>query len=342
VEQVPYEIRKSGKKYCVYNKQTNDNKGCSDSKKEAVNHMRALYAAESKLNPSEAKMAAEQVELEEFVAELETELGIELDEDTDTLDTRESDSVDPVEFDAVVAELEAELGIELDADGEDLVATIAHFGYIEDALYHLNILKSMPLSHEALVHVEEAMVALAEYEDAPEEKVTGVALSEPLQISDAPVSTDSMEEFPWEGPIVFEGVMTGDNRLFKKDAIQWEPDTLPWAFRWQKHSDQGHGGAVPVGRVDKIQRFDDGSIHGYGVVIPALSEEASEYLRLLQSGVGGGVSVDGDSAQFDIVDDPKIKAPPKTEFSYMRLRALSAVDVPAFNHARIHLGIWMV
>ena len=45
---MPYKIRKDKARFCVYNSATNDKKGCSDTKEEAVAHMRALYANESK------------------------------------------------------------------------------------------------------------------------------------------------------------------------------------------------------------------------------------------------------------------------------------------------------
>lgn len=45
---MPYEIRKEKNQYCVYNKDTGENKGCSDSHDKAVAHMQAMYAAESK------------------------------------------------------------------------------------------------------------------------------------------------------------------------------------------------------------------------------------------------------------------------------------------------------
>ena len=146
---------------------------------------------------------------------------------------------------------------------------------------------------------------------------------------------ESAEEFAWEGPIVFENRLTGDNRIFKADSIAWDEDTLPWAFRWQKASTQGHAGAVAIGRVDSIERRDDGVIYGRGVIIPALNEEAAEYLRLIEAGVAGGVSVDGDSAQFDVQGD---EGKQRVEFSSMRLRSLTAVDIPAFNEARVRLS----
>lgn len=294
---MPYEVRKANKKFCVFNSDTNENKGCSDTRKKAVDHMKALYAAENGYTNDAA-------------------IWLDLDE-------------------------------------------------LEDAIYHLKLAMGLQtglsegfitftqeMSDEFMTHLEEALAALGEFEG--EEAIEELDEDEVL-VSSGPESLDTevdFEEFPWEGPIVYEGVLTGDNRLFKPGAITWEPDTLPWAFRWQKHAAQGHGGSVPVGRVDDIKRFEDGSIHGYGVVIPALSPDATEYLNLLKTGVGGGVSVDGDSALFEIVDvvteateavgepphqDNCDKPPTRCEFSSMRLRALSAVDVPAFIHAKIHL-----
>lgn len=216
---MPYEVRKDKDKFCVVNKDTNESKGCSDSREQAVSHLKALYAVES-------KMAAEEA------------------------------------------------------------------------------------------------ISLLEDEDEP-------------TFGDSYEFSDAMKEHLWRGPIVFEGIYTGDNRIFKANSITWQEDTLPWPLRWQKHSGQGHAGSVPVGRVDRLERKEDGSIEGFGVVIPELNDEADQYYKLLKSGAGGGVSVDGDSAQFEIQEEEGSQ--PKVEFSSMRLRALSAVDVPAFNGARIHL-----
>lgn len=45
---MPYELRKQGEKYCVFNKETGANKGCSDTEEKGKAHMRALYANEKK------------------------------------------------------------------------------------------------------------------------------------------------------------------------------------------------------------------------------------------------------------------------------------------------------
>jgi len=52
---MPYEIRPSmkGKKkqWCVYNTESGENKGCSDTKEDAVSHMRLLYGVSHGMKP---------------------------------------------------------------------------------------------------------------------------------------------------------------------------------------------------------------------------------------------------------------------------------------------------
>ena len=52
---MPYEIRRSGKKHCVYNKDKNEKKGCHDDYESAVAHMRVLYGVHSGWEPSKKK-----------------------------------------------------------------------------------------------------------------------------------------------------------------------------------------------------------------------------------------------------------------------------------------------
>ena len=52
---MPYEIRRSGKKNCVFNKDTGKNEGCSDSYELAVAHKRVLYGVHSSWRPSKKK-----------------------------------------------------------------------------------------------------------------------------------------------------------------------------------------------------------------------------------------------------------------------------------------------
>lgn len=141
------------------------------------------------------------------------------------------------------------------------------------------------------------------------------------------------EEYAWEGEIVFEEQLTGDRRIFKQGSISWAEDTLPWPFRWQRAAIGGHDGAVTIGRVDRLERREN-AIYAHGVIL-AVNPEAWEYLELLKADAAGGVSVDGDDAQLEIVEDGEDA---RMEFSSMRLRSLTAVDIPAFNNARIKLS----
>jgi hypothetical protein len=61
---MPYSIREEDGKYCVYNKDTGENKGCSDSHEKAIQHMRALYAHEpgSKSGPFSIDMTITKAE----------------------------------------------------------------------------------------------------------------------------------------------------------------------------------------------------------------------------------------------------------------------------------------
>lgn len=45
---MPYELRKENDKWCVYNKDTEENRGCSDSEEMGKRHMAALYVHEKK------------------------------------------------------------------------------------------------------------------------------------------------------------------------------------------------------------------------------------------------------------------------------------------------------
>lgn len=214
---------------------------------------------------------------------------------------------------------------------------VFNLGMVEGIAKHLQLALDSISLEETKEHVKEAQKILG---DLIEKKLEKKMMEEHHPHPEIPgmpgmMAAGKVEEYAWEGPIVFEGVKTGDNRIFMPGSIEWDAETLPWAFRWQKSSTKGHDGAVPIGRVDKLERKEDGSIYGYGVIIPSLNEEAAEYLRLLEAGVASGVSVDGDSAVFDVQE--MVNGESQVVFSNMRLRSLTAVDIPAFHEARVDL-----
>lgn len=138
-------------------------------------------------------------------------------------------------------------------------------------------------------------------------------------------------ESPWAGPIAFEGISTGDNRSFAENSITW--NDLPVPLLWQKMSQDGHSGSWVIGRVDTIEKQDGGVVFAKGVLLD--TEEANQYKILLEAGAAGGVSIDGDTAAYQV--DETEEGKPKITFSSIRIRALTAVAIPAFSGAIIAL-----
>lgn len=155
---------------------------------------------------------------------------------------------------------------------------------------------------------------------------------------DIEVPSPEMDYISWRGPITFEGVETGDGRIFLADSVTWNEALLPFPFKWQRVSASGHDASITVGRVDKIEKCADGVIMGYGVILggPDAPPEAAEYAALVRAGAAGGVSIDGDDAVFEVIetDGPYDM---KMHFSRINIRALTAVDIPAFAGAKIEL-----
>lgn len=52
---MPYELFKKGNQWCVRNKESGENKGCSDTKEEAISHMRLLGGVEHGWKPTGKK-----------------------------------------------------------------------------------------------------------------------------------------------------------------------------------------------------------------------------------------------------------------------------------------------
>jgi hypothetical protein len=158
----------------------------------------------------------------------------------------------------------------------------------------------------------------------------------PALVADAePVYLPGDGGRPWAGPIAFEGKYTGDKRIFGAESISWLEEALPLPFRWVKMDSGQHLAAVVVGRVDNIWREDE-AIMANGVVLTGESAppEAAEYVNLLENDAAGGVSIDGDDAEFSVVET---ETGLEQHFTALRLRGLTAVDIPAFIDARIAL-----
>ena len=294
---MPYTIKKEGNKFCVYNSDTDEKRGCSDSRFDAEAQMRALYAAEGENAIMNAIFTKEELAvMRQFNGE------------------HDDDHHDWIPKPGLPAE-----------HAEMMAGLAKSLKHISKMIFKMHF-EEAPLTPVSQVDKMMAPVAAP----APSYKTYDEYMSELV------ASGEEIVEHAWEGPIAFEGAFTGDKRYFHPGSITWDPEALPLTFRWQKSSVPGHTGAVPIGRVDKIERQDDGVIYGWGVIIPSLNDEAAEYLRLIESGVASGVSVDGDSAVFDVRE--LSDGTSSVEFSSMRIRSLTAVDIPAFSDAQVDLA----
>ena len=161
----------------------------------------------------------------------------------------------------------------------------------------------------------------------------------------------------WEGVIAREGEMTGDGRLIEDGALRW--DDLPIPLRVAFKDVGGHDGAEVCGRIETVERRDNGDIYATGT-FDLGSATGTEAFRQVSEQMSNGVSIDTDDVTFrimakadiiadDVADsgddaDPEGRVQvaamsPSDELTVIesaRLRAATLVAVPAFATARIY------
>ena len=143
--------------------------------------------------------------------------------------------------------------------------------------------------------------------------------------------------------VIPEDVESGDGRKFEKGAIELRE--LPLPLLWQIQTGAGHDGSVVVGRIDHMERTEDGIGNAYGVFDSGAY--GSEAERLVREGFLRGVSADMDKfeATEELVteasddgddEDKKIKKE-KIIISKARVMAVTIVPKPAFQECQIFL-----
>ena len=161
----------------------------------------------------------------------------------------------------------------------------------------------------------------------------------------------------WEGVIAREGEMTGDGRLIEDGALRW--DDLPIPLRVAFKDVGGHDGAEVCGRIETVERRDNGDIYATGT-FDLGSAVGAEAFRQVSEQMSNGVSIDTDDVTFRImakadmpeadVADSGDEADPEgrvkvaamsssdelTVIESARLRAATLVAVPAFATARVY------
>lgn len=141
----------------------------------------------------------------------------------------------------------------------------------------------------------------------------------------------------WNGVICVEATPTGDDRIFDAGALYWE--NLPLPLRWAEEDYGAHDGAEHVGWIEQIAR-DGNNIVASGHIF---DEDFAEYLMQCEQ---IGVSIDPDNVEFTVEIPPEpvfpgpeggtLEFPPEKQITHKaRIRAATAVDIPAFIEAVI-------
>jgi hypothetical protein len=142
-----------------------------------------------------------------------------------------------------------------------------------------------------------------------------------------------------------EGVPSGDARSFEENSITIRD--LPLPLMWQIKTGSGHDGSVVVGRIDSIERVENGVGNARGVFDTGVFGREAE--RLVRGKFLRGVSVDldnfeaseeadevldMDSPETQLSDRKKIKNK-KLLVENARLMGITIVPKPAFQEATI-------
>lgn len=100
---------------------------------------------------------------------------------------------------------------------------------------------------------------------------------------------------PVHGVLAVEGEPTGDSpkRIFAPGSLEWA--ATPLALKWQPVEDEGHDGAVIVGRIDEIWR--DGALINFRGVMDSAGVNGAEAERLMGLRMLRGVSIMADDVE---------------------------------------------
>jgi len=144
--------------------------------------------------------------------------------------------------------------------------------------------------------------------------------------------------------LIPEELESGDGRKFKKDAISLRD--LPIPLLWQIKTGEGHAGSVVVGRIDYVERTEQGMGNAYGVFDTGAYGKEAE--RLVRNGFLRGVSADLDQFEAkeekkprpknskELEDDDEI-GKDKLTVNRARVMAATIVAKPAFQECTISI-----
>lgn len=154
-------------------------------------------------------------------------------------------------------------------------------------------------------------------------------------------------EFDFQGPLVVEGIMSGDGRRISEGALTWRDLPLPLMLQTTNPEKGGHAGAVVCGSIHDIQRRGD-EVWGFGFFDSGA--DGQEAKRLIGEGTMRGVSVDLDMTEIEF-QTPEGEPAPMDEIDILfgpdenvvlgvtagRIMGATLTPFPAFQEAYLEL-----
>jgi len=187
-----------------------------------------------------------------------------------------------------------------------------------------------------------AIDGIKSYEDVLAASVLSAKAADArLRVITAGAEVEMLDGAAFKIPLVIpEDLESGDGRKFKKGAI--EIRELPLPLMWQIKTDEGHNGSVVVGRIDTMERVENGIGNATGVFDSGAYGQEAE--RLVREGFIRGVSADLDqfeASQHTVElsedeDNGKIGTD-KLMITHARVMAVTLVPKPAFQECQIYL-----
>lgn len=156
-------------------------------------------------------------------------------------------------------------------------------------------------------------------------------------VADASFSAGAQFRIPL---LIPEDLESGDGRSFMKNAL--EIRELPLPLMWQIKTGDGHMGSVVVGRIDHMERIENGIGNAYGVFDTGAYGREAE--RLVRSGFIRGVSADLDRFEAKEEDESENSkdegeevGKKKLTINHARVMAATIVAKPAFQECMIYI-----
>jgi hypothetical protein len=138
--------------------------------------------------------------------------------------------------------------------------------------------------------------------------------------------------------LIPEDLESGDGRKFVKDSLSVRE--LPLPLLWQIKTGDGHMGSVVVGRIDYVERTENGIGNAYGVFDTGAYGQEAE--RLVRNGFIRGVSADLDQFEAEEektenAEDTEDVGKKKLTINHARVMAATIVAKPAFQECTISI-----